>query len=104
MEGHEHEHSYHRHDGLGLGVPCWIGVMWIEVEMMEWAPADECFYVIVRIVCEPGTGEPMDIVFERIEIGSGVLRVWEPVIRPVIVWVFGNHLEVGTFRCRCGIH
>jgi hypothetical protein len=41
-----------------------MGVIRLEIEVMERTPADEGFHVIVGVVFAPGTGEPMDIMFE----------------------------------------
>jgi hypothetical protein len=70
MKIHEHKRTHHRHDGLGLGAPHWMGIMRSKIKMMQWAPADERFHSIVVLVFEPRAGEPMDIVFERTEIGG----------------------------------
>jgi hypothetical protein len=56
------------------------------------------FYVVMDILLEPGAGEPVDIVFERTEIGSGVLRVREPVVWPMIIRLFSDRLEDHAFR------
>lgn len=69
--------------------------------LAQRTPADERFHGIVNILFEPGTGEPMDIVVERAEIGGSIRHVWESVVRPVVVRVRSDRLKDSAFRgCR----
>lgn len=57
----------------------------------------------MSILFEPDTDESVDVVFERTEIGSRVLGVREPVVRPVVVRLFSDRSKDSPFRrdCRC---
>jgi hypothetical protein len=78
--------------------------MRLEVKVVQWAPADERFHVIMSIVFEPHTGKSVDIVFERSKIGGCIFGVREPVVRPVVVGAFSDCPKDGTFRRHRGNH
>lgn len=59
--------------------------------MMQRTPADERLDIVMSIVFELGAGEPVDIMFECVQIGGRELCVWSPVVRPVVVWVLSDH-------------